>query len=132
MIRDRLLGRKLEKIPEGERIGAAPLDAALAVDALEIPHEVYPKIPAGRNRGTPLLGIEGLAQLLSEGVEASFTENLLKPIVKSVPTGPRNLIPGQIHRPLLIALTAKPHQITSGNAMAGFSATWTHFSTVKH
>jgi hypothetical protein len=27
-----------------------------------------------------------------------------------VPTGPGNFIPGQIHRPLLIALTAKPHR----------------------
>ena len=129
MIRHRLLGRKLEKIPEGKRIGAAPLNAALAVDALEIPHEVHPKIPAGRNRGTSLVGIEGLAQLLGESIEAGFPQNLLETIVKSVPTRPRNLIPGQIHRPLLITLTTKPHRFTSIRPMAGFSVTWRSFST---
>lgn len=105
MIRDRLLGRKLEKIPKRKRIGAPPLDPALAVDAFEIPHEVHPKIPAGWNRGTPLVGIKGLAQLLGEGVEAGFPQNLLKTVVKSVSTGPGNLIPGQKHRSLLITLT---------------------------
>jgi len=50
----------------------------------------------------------GGAQLLGKSIEAGFPENLLETIIKSVPTRPRNLIPSQIHRPLLITLTASP------------------------
>jgi hypothetical protein len=64
---------------------------------------------AKAHRRTPLVGIDGLAQPLGESVEAGFPENLLETIVKSVPTGPGELSPGQMHRLLLRTLTAKSH-----------------------
>lgn len=129
MIRHGFAGGKLEKIPERKRVGATPLDAAFALDALEISHKVHPEIPSGRNRGATLLGIERLAQLLGEGIEAGLAQNLLETVVKGMTQRPGNLTPGQIHLPLLITLTAKSHQPTSNLSMNGFSVTWPSFST---
>jgi hypothetical protein len=112
VIRHGFAGGKLEKIPERERVGTPPFDAAFALDALEIPHEVHPKIPTGRNRRAALLGIERLAQLLGEGVEAKLAQNQLETVVRSVATGSGNLVPGQIHLPLLVPLTPKSHRLT--------------------
>jgi len=70
----------------------------------------------------PLVGIERLAQLLGESIEAGLSENLPDTIVKSVPTRPRKPIPRQIQRPLLITLTAKkPNSFPTIRPLAGFS-----------
>lgn len=86
MIRDRLFDRKLEKIPKGKRIGATPFDAPFAVDPLEVPHEVHPKVPARRNRRAALVGIVRLAQLLDKRVEPELPQSLLEAIVEGMTT----------------------------------------------
>lgn len=78
-----------------------------------------------------LVRVKWFAQLLGQSVEAGLSQNLLDKVVKCVYTRAGNLIPGQAHRPLLIALTPKFDLITSRHSMPGFSVTWRCFSTPR-
>src|SRR3982751_3521455 len=44
------LGAQAQELAQGQAVGAAPLQAALAVDALEVAHQVHAEVAPGRQR----------------------------------------------------------------------------------
>ena len=84
----RMIGRGFveldgEKAPQRDRIGQAPSDAALAVDAFEVADQQAAEVAAGRQRGTAhVRRVELLAALFGEVVEAVLVEQLVEPAIK--------------------------------------------------
>ena len=67
--------RDAQKLAEGQAVGTAPGDAALAIDALEIADQQHAKVDTGRNTGlaTRLLLLVILhAAFFQPAVEAGF------------------------------------------------------------
>jgi hypothetical protein len=74
-----LIQRYAEKAPQAERVLQAPGDAALRLNALEIPDHPRTEIDARRQpRTAQLIGIEPGALLLNESVEALAIERLVQ------------------------------------------------------
>jgi hypothetical protein len=98
-----------EKIPQRQAVGAAPLQAALAVDALEVAHQMHPEVAAGRQRPRPHdRGVVRPAELLDEAVEPGLPEHRLQPVVEHVPRRLRQLVPG--HQHLTLPWPLPPHR----------------------
>src|SRR5262249_46965348 len=56
-------------------VGAAPGDAALGVEALEVADEEHAEVDAGGNAGAAdAVGVVGAAEILHEGVKAGLAE----------------------------------------------------------
>ena len=51
MVRYPITAPQSQERPQRKRVRAAPLQTALAVDALEVAHQVHPEIAPGRHRG---------------------------------------------------------------------------------
>ena len=89
-------------------VGAAPLQAALAVDAFEANFNKN-KIAPRRQRGrTHHGGVIRLAQRLDEGVEPGIREHRWQPIVEHMPRRLRQLIEG--HQHLALPWPLPPHR----------------------
>ena len=62
VVGDRLGGAEPQELAQGQAVGAAPLEAALAVDPLEVAHQVHAEVAARRDRRpAPLAGVVGRA-----------------------------------------------------------------------
>src|SRR5215218_2244112 len=72
MVRNPVSGFQAEEVAQRQRVRASPFDPALAVDPLEIPDQVHPKVPARRHRGRAYrAGVVRLAGVLDEAVVVS-------------------------------------------------------------
>ena len=107
----RVVGHRLrqpepEEAPERQRIGAAPSDPALGIDALEVADQQHPEVPSRRHRRPPHdRRVERRAHILDEAVEARRRQNRVQPIVERVPRRARHVPPRHhqigLNRPLL-------------------------------
>ncbi len=102
----RMIGRRLrqhqpEKLAHGKRIGRAPRDRALGIQAFEIADQQQPEVAAGRQAGSALVGVEPRAQTLGEAVEVVLVENLIQSRVERVGGTARQVLRGHPHRGLL-------------------------------
>src|SRR3954452_12641462 len=85
-----------QELAEREAVGAAPLEAALAVDALEVADQVHAEVAARRQRRpAPLAGVVGRALPLGEAVEPGLDQDRLQPVVEGVPRRARQLRPAE-------------------------------------
>jgi hypothetical protein len=110
MVRNPLGRPQTQKLPERQRVGAAPLDPPLGVDPLEVADHVHPEVPARWNRWRAHLGrIVRLAGRLRESVEAGGDQHPLKPIVEDVPRRARHLLPRHHQITLPIPLPTQRH-----------------------
>ena len=74
MIRRRLGQHQPEKLAQGKRVGRAPRDGALGVQAFEVADQQQAKIASGRQtRPADLVGVESLAERLDVAVEAPLS-----------------------------------------------------------
>ena len=65
-----------QELAQGQAVGAAPLEAALAVDALEVADQVHAEVAPGRQRRpAPLAGVVGRALALGEAVEPGLDQD---------------------------------------------------------
>src|SRR5215212_10645044 len=113
MVRNPVGHLQAEELPERKRIRAAPLDPALAVDPLEIPHHVHPKVPTRRHRGCAHgLGVERAAGFFHEAVEPGSEQHLLQAVVEHVARRARHLGPHHHQLALTIALPTHRHSQT--------------------
>src|SRR3954454_5783450 len=95
MIRHRLPVTKPQELAQRQAVGAAPLQAALAVDALEVADQQHAEVPPGRQRGAALpRRVVGRALALDEAVEPGAEQFGLEPVVEYVPWRARHLRPG--------------------------------------
>jgi hypothetical protein len=102
-----------QKLPQRKGVGAAPLDPALRIDALEVAHHVHPEVPPRRHRWRPhLRSVEGLAGRFRKRVETGLDQYLLKSIVEYMPRRARHLPPR--HHQVALSLPLPPqrhHQV---------------------
>ena len=99
-----------QKLPQRQRVRAAPLDPALGVDPLEIADHVHPEVPARRDRRRAHLRcVVRPAGRLRESVEAGVDQHPLKPIVENAPRRPRHLPPRHHQFALTIPLPTQRH-----------------------
>ena len=93
MLGRRLLEAEAQEPAERERIGGAPRDAALRVDALEVPDQQQPEVRARRQaRATHCRGVEWGALRLNKRVERVGVEDLIQPLVEGMPARDGQLI----------------------------------------
>ncbi len=98
-----------EEVAQRQAVGAAPLQAALAVDALEVADQMHAEIAPGRQRRRAHDGgVVRLAERLDEGVEPGLDQHLLQPVVEHVPRRLRQLVPG--HQHLTLPWPLPPHR----------------------
>ena len=101
---------KPQEIPQRIGIRAAPDNAALAVDPLEIADHVHAEIAPREQRGSAHpRRIIRLAGLFDESVEASFGQKILKTVVKHMAWRTRNLRPSYHEIALNLTLTTHRH-----------------------
>ena len=106
----RLGGAQAQELAERQAVGAAPLQAALAVDALEVADQVHPEVAARRQRRpAPLAGVVGRALPLGEAVEPGLDQDRLQPVVEGVPRRARQLRPAEHQVGLSLALPSQRH-----------------------
>ena len=85
MVGDRLGRAQAQEFPQRQAVGAAPFQAALAVDPLEVADQVQAEVAARRQRrAPPLAGIVGRALRLGEAVEPGLEQHGLQTIVEGV------------------------------------------------
>jgi hypothetical protein len=111
MIRHRLDRAEPQELAQGQAVGAAPLQAALAVDALEVADQVHAEVAARRQRRpAPARGVVGRAPALGEAVEPGLDQqHRLQTIVEGVPRRARQLGPAHHQIGLPLALPAQRH-----------------------
>ena len=105
------LGRaQAQELAQRQAVGAAPLQAALAVDPFEVADQVHAKVAARRQRRPALpAGIVGRALLLGEAVEPGLDQHRLQAIVEGVPRRARQLRPADHQIRLPLALPPQRH-----------------------
>src|SRR5690606_32252776 len=101
-----LIERNIEKPAEREAIPAAPGDAALRVDAFQVPNEQHAEIIARRDRAPAAGFVMGSAEFLDERVEASLGEQPIELVVKHMPRPPRER--ADLGPELLLSLSTPP------------------------
>ena len=85
----RVFGRRLRRLqaeegPQRQAVAAAPRDAALRVEALEVADEQHAEEHARRDRGAAAVAVERLAQPLHVGVELGLGEQLVQSRIEGV------------------------------------------------
>jgi hypothetical protein len=81
-----LIQRNAQKAPQAQRVLQPPRNAALRLDALEIPNHQRPEINPRRQSGTTqILGVKPGTQLLDERIESLAIEDLVQPNIERVP-----------------------------------------------
>jgi hypothetical protein len=82
----RLGGAEPQELAQRQAVRAAPLQAALAVDPLEVADQVHAEVAPGRDRWpAPPAGVVGRTLTLGEAVEAGLDQDRLQPVVEGVP-----------------------------------------------
>ena len=83
VVRGRLVQLDAQEAPQRQRVGEAPPDAALRVDAFEVADQQAAKVQTRRQRRPSHLGcVELLTAAFDEGVEAVLVEQRVKPLVE--------------------------------------------------
>ena len=86
MVRYPITAPQSQERPQRKRVRAAPLQTALAVDALEVAHQVHPEIAPGRHRGRAHPGrVIRPAAHLGKGVEAALDQHRLQAVINDDP-----------------------------------------------
>ena len=87
MVRRGLMEIDIQEGADTQRIGRAPCDRALRVQAFTIPEQQQPARPARRQtRPTHRGSIEPRALLLHEGVKTRIVEHTIQPLVEWMPS----------------------------------------------
>ena len=112
MVRRRLARREVQELPDAQRIGRAPRDGPLRVQALKIAEQQQSEIaPRRQTRPPDAVGIELRALCLDEGVEARVVEDAIQLRIERMPGALRQIRRGDPHTclsvtlPLLVPLT---------------------------
>src|ERR1700690_274973 len=88
MTRGLLIQADRKKLPQGQRIGHTPRDAAFAIEPFEETNHHNAEILARRKRRTAqLIVIEGRAVGLAEAVELGVVQDLVETLVEGVARG---------------------------------------------
>src|SRR5690349_21341261 len=74
-----------QKTMQRQRVGAAPLDLALRIQALELADKQHPEVPARRDRQAALVLVAGLAEHLDRLVELRLSQDLVAPVIEIMP-----------------------------------------------
>jgi hypothetical protein len=110
MVGHRLGGAEPQELAQGQAVGAAPLQAALAVDPFEVADQVHPEVAAWRQRRPPVLaGIVRRALLFGEAVEPGLEQHRLQAVVEDVPRRAGQLHPADHQLRLPLALPSQRH-----------------------
>ena len=110
MVRYPITAPQSQERPQRKRVRAAPLQTALAVDALEVAHQVHPEIAPGRHRGRAHPGrVIRPAARLGKGVEAALDQHRLQAVIKHMTRRARHLRPAHHQVPLTILLPSHRH-----------------------
>src|SRR4051795_6761401 len=128
MIGNPLAALQAEELAQGQRVRTAPFDPALAVDPLEIPDHVHPKVAARRHRGrTHGLGVVRLAGVLHEAVEPGSNQHLLQAVVEYVTRRARQFGPRHHQVALTISLPTHRHGRTPVRSSRTIESDRAHF-----
>jgi hypothetical protein len=110
VVRHRLALAEAQELAQGQAVGAAPLQPALAVDALEVADQQHAEVAPRRQRGpAPVRGVVGRTLSLDEAVEPRGDELDLQPVVEDVARRAGHLRPGHQHLRLAIPLPTQSH-----------------------
>src|SRR3954466_9155399 len=113
MVRNPVGHLQPEELPERKRIRAPPFDPALAVDPLEVPDHVHPKVAARRHRGCAhRAGVVRSAGILHEAVEPGSDQYLLQAVVEKLTPRARHFRPRHHQIALAIPLPTHRHSRT--------------------
>ena len=111
MVRRRLVQREVQELPDAQRIGRAPRDCPLRVQALKIAEQQQPEIaPRRQTRPSDTVGIELRALRLDEGVEARVVEDAIQPRIERMPGTRRQIRRGDPHTRLSVTLPPLTHR----------------------
>ncbi len=113
MVRHTIPALQPQKLPQRQRIRAAPFQPALRVDALEVAHQVHAEIAPRRHRRRSHPGrVIAPAGRLGEAVEAALDQDRLQTVVKHMTRRARHLRPAHHQVPLTILLLSHRHRRT--------------------
>ena len=102
MVGRRLVQRQPEKASHAQRVGRAPRDGALRVEAFEVPEEQQPEVSTGReSRPAHHRRIERRALRLDKRVELRRVENPIQSRIERMAGAGRQVGRGHPHRGLL-------------------------------
>ena len=79
---------------ERQRIGGPPRDAALRINAFEVPDQEQPEVGPRQQAWTADRGVERSALRFHEGVKPVLVEHLIQSLIERVPTSPGQRIRG--------------------------------------
>ena len=113
MVWRRLVQREVQELPDAQRIGRAPRDGPLRVQALKIAEQQQPDIaPRRQTRPPDAVGIERRALRLDERVEARVVEDAIQPRVERMPGTLRQIRRGDPHTGLSVTRPLLTHRHT--------------------
>ena len=113
MVRRRLVQRKVQELPDAQRIGRAPRDGPLRVHAFKIAEQQQSEIaPRRQTRPPDAVGVELRALCLDEGVEAGVVQDAIQPRVEWMPGTFRQIRRGDPHTCLSVTLPLLTHRHT--------------------
>ena len=114
VVRRRLVQLQVQKLPNTQRVGGAPCDGALRVQAFKVAQQQQPEIPPRRQtRATDVVGIERGALRFNERVEARVIEHAVQPRVEGMPGAPREIGRRDPHGRLMVAFSLLTHRHTT-------------------
>ena len=101
VVRGRFLQLQLQETPHAQRIGRAPGNRPLRVQALKIAEQQQPKVPTRREtRSSHDLGVERGARAFDEDIELRVVEHTIQPSVERVGRTAREILRRHPHRRL--------------------------------
>ena len=110
VVRHRLGRAEAQELAQRQAVRAAPLQAALAVDPLEVADQVHAEVaPRRQRRPAPPARVVGRAPRLGEAVEPGLDQHRLQAVVEGVPRRARQLRPAHHQIGLPLALPAQRH-----------------------
>ena len=113
MVRRRLVQREVQELPDAQRIGRAPRDGPLRVQALKIAEQQQSEIaPRRQTRPPDAVGIELRALCLDEDVEARVVEDAIQLRIERMPGALRQIRRGDPHTCLSVTLPLLTHRHT--------------------
>ena len=113
MVRRRLVQRKVQELPAAQRIGRAPRDGPLRVQAFKIAEQQQSDIaPRRQTRPPDAVGVERRALCLDEGVEARVVQDAIQPRVEWMPGALRQIRRGDPHTGLSVTRPLLTHRHT--------------------
>src|SRR5262249_19757746 len=123
VVRGRLGQRDAEEGAQRQAVGAAPGDAALGVEALEVADQQHTEVDAGRDRVAALaVGVGGRAGILDVSVEARFCEEGIELVIEDM-AGRGGEVRGSDPEVGLLLLRPATHA-HARNPRSAYSAGW--------